>query len=443
MPPKGNKRARASEGSSRGEDQGVAPCVRNREFATRRAILTNRPIIYERGIQVHTLEGTSIPDIVRSRNWENFVRTPNLANMTMVREFYASMVPAYFRNRGCVLVRDVVVEITERTINAHFGTAPVSQNRLPLGFTHFEEGPEALARLLRRNDNGVWNKKHPIRQSDLSKDMALMNRFNSTSLRPVSHTSSIPVMRAELLACYLTGAPMDVGRIIKAEINEGGEIDLKDKKQAVKKIIPFPCLISTLCREAGVPELDGDEIAKGDKGDLNVRSWNDTASKTKGRRKLWTAGSSSQAAAPEPEESEEEDEDFEPQDEEEFDFGDSQPAGSLGKSEFDQIMQALTNNRAATERVEGKVDTLSKQFQDYMKMQEYYREEREAEDEDIRADVAAVRAQLGYQTYVRRQRRSRPPPPSSTLGFSAGDYVPDDVTPADIERMRRGENSGQ
>ena len=234
-----------------------------------------------------------------------------------------------------------------------------------------------------------------------------------------------------------------MGRIIKAEINEAGEINLKDKKQAVKKIIPFPCLITALCRKVGVPEHDNDETARGDKGDLNIRSWNDTTSKTKGRRKFLSLGSSRQAADSGPEESEgndEEDEDFAPQ-EEEFDLGDSEMTGGLGRSQFEQIMQAFADSKISQERMEGKIDTLSQQFYDYRQMQEYYRQVQEAEVEDVRADVAAVRNQLGYQTYQRRERRRMPPPSFGPQGFSAADYVPDDMTPADIERMRRGQSS--
>ncbi|KAK0606562.1 hypothetical protein LWI29_000686 [Acer saccharum] len=307
-----NKRARAGEGSSVGESQELAPCVRNRDYGTRKAILMNCPIIHERGIQVSTLESTTIPAIVEARKWENFVMSRGLANITLVREFFTSMVPETFRSRGCVLVRNVVVEILENKINEHFGTTPVRQSALPLGYASFDGDFEKLAELLRGNEDGVWTKKHPIRQSDLSKDMALMNLFNSASLRPVSHTSSISVKRAELIACYLTGGPIDVGRVIKAELNDVGEIDLKNKPQAIKKPIPFSYLITTLCRETGVPELDNDERAKGDKGDLNLRSWNDTTSKTKGRRKLWRLPSSRSRADSGPDESDEEDEDFEP-----------------------------------------------------------------------------------------------------------------------------------
>ncbi|KAK0576321.1 hypothetical protein LWI29_015384 [Acer saccharum] len=288
-----------------------------------------------------------------------------LANITLVREFFASMVPKTFRSRGCVLVRNVVVEISKNRINEHFGTTPMRQSALPLGYAPFDGDFKKLAKLLKGNEDGVWTKKHPIRQSDLFKDMALMNLFNSASLRPVSYISSISVKWAELIVCYLTGAQ--------------------------------------LMWEVGVPEHDNDETAKGEKGDLNLRSWNDTTSKTKGRRKLWRFPSSRSRVDSGPKESDEEDEedeDFEPQDEE-LHFGDSGQAGSSEMSQFDQIMKAIA-----------------------------------VEVEDVRADVAAVRAQLGYQTYQRRERCTRPPSSSRTQGFSTANYVPDDMTPEEIENPR-------
>ncbi|KAK2644200.1 hypothetical protein Ddye_019395 [Dipteronia dyeriana] len=101
--------------------------------------------------------------------------------------------------------------------------------------------------------------------------MALINLFNSASLRPVSHTSSISAKRAELLACYLIGGMIDIRRVIKTEINEVEEIDLIEKNNVVKKPIPFLCLIIKLYRKVGVLEYDGDKISMTDKGDLNLR----------------------------------------------------------------------------------------------------------------------------------------------------------------------------
>ncbi|KAK4836462.1 hypothetical protein QYF36_023459 [Acer negundo] len=44
-----------------------AKSAAKRDFATRKGILLNRPVIHERLIQVSTLEGTTIPAIVKAR----------------------------------------------------------------------------------------------------------------------------------------------------------------------------------------------------------------------------------------------------------------------------------------------------------------------------------------------------------------------------------------
>ncbi|KAK2650729.1 hypothetical protein Ddye_018218, partial [Dipteronia dyeriana] len=200
----------------------------NREYNTRLAILVNQPIIFERGIQISSLIGTTIPSIIRLRTWENYMATLSLDNITVVKEFYVGM-------------------ISEQMINEHFGTNLVCQDILPLSYTRFDGSLETLAKLLRGNEYGVWDKKRGL---------------------------------------------INIGRVIKAEITRAWEIDLKQKKTAVKKLIHIPCLITKLCKKASVPDLDSDEVSLGDKSDLNMRSWNDSTSKTNGRKRLRHNGSS-------------------------------------------------------------------------------------------------------------------------------------------------------
>ena len=84
-------------------------------------------------------------------------------------------------------------------------------------------------------------------------------------------------------------------------------------------------------------------------------------------------------------------------------------------------------------RIEKKIDDLAlQQYED--------RQDQEAKDEDIRADVAAVRTQLGFQTYQSRERRRRPPPPPSSQGFAAEDYVPDDLDHGELIRRIHGQD---
>ncbi|KAK0572936.1 hypothetical protein LWI29_000660 [Acer saccharum] len=286
--------------------------------------------------------------------------------------------------------------VTEDIINNYFGTTPIPQDELPLGYKTFDGTNGQLAKLLRGNEDDRWNRKHLLKQSQLPKDLAILSLFISASLKPGTHVSSIAVKKAELLASFISKAPMDIGRIIKAEINDVGDIGLKEKKKQAKKPIPFPCLITQLCKDAGAPEYDNDNIQNGGWAAVSLRSWTDSLSKGKGVNRQRTMALVPSEGDSGPEESNEDDHEFEaPGD----DLHEESP------EESGSIMKKL----------------------DW-------------------SDVAALRTQLGVQSYQRRERHRRPPPPppppsGGAPGFSAADYVPEDMTPADIERMRRGQGS--
>ncbi|KAK0605967.1 hypothetical protein LWI29_032665 [Acer saccharum] len=295
------KQANPKEGTSRGTrtSQGLGPCVQNKDFVAKLRVLKDRTVIFERGIQLYSLSDTSIPRIVRNHKWDNFVQNPGVANLTIVREFLTSMIPRNFNSKGVVMVREVQVQVSEDTINNLFDTYPISQPQAPFGYTLYSENSEELARLLRGNEDGRWDNDHLIRQSDLPKDLALMNLFICASLRPVSHYSSLATKRA-----------------------------------------PMP-------------------------------------------------------------------------------YYEAMPTGEC----------------SGAYQIKKKIDDLALQQYDD-------RQEQEAEDENIRADVATVRTQLGYQTYQRRERCKRPPPPPppSSQGFAAEDYVPDDMDHDEIVKRIHGQD---
>ncbi|KAK0608611.1 hypothetical protein LWI29_033352 [Acer saccharum] len=259
------------------------PLAVNRDYTRRLQKLQTHAIIYERGIHLAELKDTSLPKIVKDRVWEKFVQHPAVANVTLVRDFYASMVLKTFIAGGLVLVRGIEVQVTEDIINSYFGTTPIPQDELPLGYKTFDGTNGQLAKLLRGNEDDRWNRKHLLKQSQLPKDLAILSLFILASLKPGTHVSSIAVKKAELLASFISGAPMDIGRII-AEINDAGEIDLKEKKKKAKRPIPFPCLITQLCRDAEAPEYDNDNIQNGGWAAVSLRSWTDSLSKGKGVR---------------------------------------------------------------------------------------------------------------------------------------------------------------
>ncbi|KAK0595513.1 hypothetical protein LWI29_007389 [Acer saccharum] len=400
------KQTNPKKGTSKGTraSQGLGPCIQNKDFVARLRAIKDRTVIFERGIQVDSFSDTSIPKMVKDHKWENFVKNPGVANLTVVKEFYASMVPRYFNNGGAVMVRGVQVLVSEDIINNLFGTDQIPQPQAPLGYTPYSGSSEQLAKLLRGNDDGRWGNDHPIKQSDLPKDMALMSLFTCASLKPVSHHSSIATKRAEILACFLVeGSKINIGRIIKAEIGAAGDVDIKGKSETPQKTIPFPCLIMKLCRQEGVAELPNDKMAVGDRTDINQRSWKDSASKTNGRKKQKRALEDTQG-------DEEQDPNFDLP-EETVGREAEGPSDSSVSGQLKWIINALKTSKTVQDkmestqiRIEQKIDNLAlQQYED--------RQDQEAEDEDIRADLASMRTQLGLQAYQRRKRRRRPPPP--------------------------------
>ena len=102
--------------------------------------------------------------MIAERGWERFVQHRVMENATLVREFYASMVSKTFYLGGAVLVRGIEVQVTESIINDYFGTVPISQNDLPLGYEVFEGSNGQLASLLRGNEDDRWDRKNLLQQ---------------------------------------------------------------------------------------------------------------------------------------------------------------------------------------------------------------------------------------------------------------------------------------
>ncbi|KAK0571570.1 hypothetical protein LWI29_018272 [Acer saccharum] len=79
-------------------------------------------MVVERGIAVHELEDTPIPQVIEKRGWETFTSSPPMYCRRMVEEFYSGMVLEYFQQHGSVTVRGVEVRITIVDINKYYRT---------------------------------------------------------------------------------------------------------------------------------------------------------------------------------------------------------------------------------------------------------------------------------------------------------------------------------
>ncbi|KAK0598920.1 hypothetical protein LWI29_000733 [Acer saccharum] len=192
-----------------------------------------------------------------------------MSNATVVKKFYVSMEPEKVKKGRAILVRDVEVRITLGKINDHFNT--LNYDDLSSGFTASNLKKRALAKALRRTEDDRWDNTHELKQSQLPHLLAFWNIFLACSLMPALHRTTLGEDRARLLYCFLAETRIDIGHVIHNAIIDAGRINVRlDAKS------------NTI-------------------GDLNLRSWQDIAIKTKGKKRQRTSGGQSSATGSGPE----------------------------------------------------------------------------------------------------------------------------------------------
>ncbi|KAK2647473.1 hypothetical protein Ddye_014962 [Dipteronia dyeriana] len=131
--------------------------------------LNDANIIFERGMHLVELKDTPIPTTVTQRGWRNFVSVPADANVSLVKEFYASIIPEAVKEGRPVLVRDILVMINPTKINAHFCTSDYPQ--FNKGYRSMHNTKSSLAMALRGTDDEEEDQdyKDPASQSMLAK----------------------------------------------------------------------------------------------------------------------------------------------------------------------------------------------------------------------------------------------------------------------------------
>ncbi|KAK0608011.1 hypothetical protein LWI29_024093 [Acer saccharum] len=338
------------------QNQGV--CVRNRDYSRRMAKINAAQFIFERGIYLDELKHTSVPEIVVQRGWGDFVKAPGMSNATVVKEFYASMDPDKVKKRGAVLVRDVEVRITPVKINSHFNT--LNYDDLSSGFTASNLMKSALAKTLRGTEDDRWDSKHKLKQSQLPHLLAFWNIFLAYSLMPALHRTTLGEDRARLLYCFFAETRIDIGHVIHNAIIDAGRINVRP--DAKLRPIIFPSLITALLKKEGVPDLNTDDIRSNTMGDLNLRSWQDIAIKTKGKKRQRTSGGS-----------DDEDDDYE---------------DVSSGSKLDQVLSTVKEIKERTEMLHKRMDLF------------------EAELRHHRDDAADIRKELRLRPYHRRRPAS-------------------------------------
>ncbi|KAK0595005.1 hypothetical protein LWI29_002499 [Acer saccharum] len=106
----------------------------NPDFEERMKVFMKKECHPERGIEVSELGNTTIPAVVRARNWEDFVLNPPPYNERIVREFYAGMIVQAYYKGSAVMVRGKPVKIQATDINRYHKTT--LENPIPIGVEH-------------------------------------------------------------------------------------------------------------------------------------------------------------------------------------------------------------------------------------------------------------------------------------------------------------------
>ncbi|KAK3222043.1 hypothetical protein Dsin_009068 [Dipteronia sinensis] len=229
------------------------------------ALFGNKRIWPERGINLTVFGNTFVPETVDIMGWTGFARTPNMAALELVREFYYAMgVP--------VTVRRTEVWITTSRINKWFG-APEDLGDLVDGLPeheHFQPYGGELASNLRMDGDTAWNDyRHPLPLSELKLDAAFWLMFETYSFVPSTHRTDLGYDLAHCLYCTRNGLRMDIGQIIMKGICRGGH--------STKGPLPFPCLITHFCEEAGINVRGGGWTMFAPTSDIGKKVYNELA----------------------------------------------------------------------------------------------------------------------------------------------------------------------
>ena len=280
---KNSKRVKKKGESSRGSDPFALPPPSGKgkgeitspppdpENPKRWSLYGNRKVWPERGINLTVLASTFVPHAVRGLNWSGFVRTPNVAALDLVREFYYAMVPHRFSQGIPVIVRGTEVLITATKINEFFGTSQELTAYVDGVPNHdlFEPYNGLLAADLRMDESPLWNDyRHPLLLNQLKIDAAFWIMLFDYSLTPKTHRSELSFDTARHLFCARNMLQMDIGQIIMQSIHKGAK---------TKGPLPFPCLITHFCEEAGIEwnREEGNMITP--TGDIGRKTYNELA----------------------------------------------------------------------------------------------------------------------------------------------------------------------
>nr|GMD98884.1 uncharacterized protein LOC109185573 [Ipomoea batatas] len=215
------------------------------------ACISKRPIKAERGIEIIT------PD---AWNWgTSFLAQPSDALNYIVREFYANAKDGAETHR-CI-VRGVAVDFSPTAINAYYGTT----NHRGYDYYHrdlrsgniTQADLDTIARSF--HQDAEWNIRNEVAvhmdyRFFFPLDRAITD-FVRAKLIPNLHRGNVKRDLVFLTYCIKEHKTIDIGRFISRSISDIAQTEAK-----TRCFLGHPSLITELCRRAGVPIIENQEV---------------------------------------------------------------------------------------------------------------------------------------------------------------------------------------
>ena len=219
------------------------------------ALEKNKAWIPERGIDL-TMHHPypRLMFLIEHRKWFKLCEQPQPAVTPIVREFYAN---ATARTDSKAVVRGVEVSFSPMAINRYYELPDIIHDNFSLSESNLN--PEAILRVI-GSDGARWRfNENPLLQKVeskfMQKRMKIWHRFVGAKLMPTKHFGTVDILCGNLIRAIETPEDtIDVGKIINKSIHKS--------MQATHYGFYHPCLITELCRQAGVKMGKNEELYK-------------------------------------------------------------------------------------------------------------------------------------------------------------------------------------
>lgn len=252
MPPKHTAKGKEKAASTSGTARTRAPEGAIRRFLHPEAytryseIISRWTPLLELPVRLSDFPGFELTTLVGICGWDRVVDRPHPAYVDLVREFYANFnvdidTPGS-EHEHQTWVRDRWISFSPEVIQDYFGLTWDDITPVPGDFPW-----ETVAEVLLGRAN-AWPLPTPVwEQIQLTPSIGILWLFMCYNVEPTSHRTTFTDPTAGLIYHLVRGQKIDLATFIYDQIHYLGTSS--DRHHS----LIFPCLISGLCRQAGVP----------------------------------------------------------------------------------------------------------------------------------------------------------------------------------------------